>query len=159
MHFSNFTKIAVLSTALVLQARGGSSFPKINTGDFEVIQTTTVTSSRLQANFDIPTVPPFVPSAADLVVNTTAVPQGESAFVGWVFPAVGNNTAVFDGSSLNVSAFYTPPGGVEQFLFSLAYGPDAGESGGAVGFCGFNPGLLLAAVLNSSDPVGNYTGR
>ncbi|KAF8162186.1 hypothetical protein K438DRAFT_1858943 [Mycena galopus ATCC 62051] len=157
MHFSNFTKIAVLSTALVLQARGGLSFPRVTAGDFEIIQTTTVASSHgLLASVDIPTVPPLVPSTYDLIVNTT-VPQGEFAQLGWVFPTVGNNSAVFDGSSINVTVFYTPPGGVEEFVLGIASGPDIAPPGG-VGFCGFLPGFGLAAVLNATD-LGTSTGR
>ncbi|KAJ7111043.1 hypothetical protein C8R44DRAFT_799845 [Mycena epipterygia] len=158
MHFRNFTKIVLLSTALALQARARHSFPNVNAGDFELIQTTTAAPSRLLANVDIPTVPPFVPSAHNLIVNTT-VHQGEPALLGWIFPSVGNNTdpAVFDGSSINVTVLYTPPGGVEQAVFGIDSGPETPQPVG-VGFCGFFPGFFIAAVLNSSV-LGTYTGR
>ncbi len=116
MHFSYFSKIVLLSISLALQAHAGPSVPKVIAGDFELIQTT-VPSSRLLANAKIPTVGPFVPSEANLIVNTT-VPQGEFADLGWVFPSVGNDTEpVFDGFAKNISVFFTPPGGVEQFVF------------------------------------------
>ncbi|KAJ7453755.1 hypothetical protein FB451DRAFT_1280731 [Mycena latifolia] len=158
MHFSNFTKIVFLSTSLALQARAGPSFPKVNAGDFELIQATTAAPRRLLANVDIPTVPPFVPSADNLIVNTT-VPQGEFADLGWIFPSVGDNTdpAVFDGSSINVTVLYTPPGGVEQFVFGIDSGPETPQPVG-VGFCGFFPGFWIEGVLDSSV-LGTYTGR
>ncbi|KAJ7704038.1 hypothetical protein B0H17DRAFT_1326743 [Mycena rosella] len=156
MHFSNFTKIVLLSISLALQVRAGPSFPKVNAGDFELIQATTTAPSRLLANADIPTVGPFVPSADNLIVNTT-VPQGEFADLGWIFASVGDNTdpAVFDGFAKNITVLYTPPGGVEQFVFGIITGP---EIAGGDGFCGFFPGFWIEGVLDSSD-LGTYTGR
>ncbi|KAJ7028220.1 hypothetical protein C8F04DRAFT_1291378 [Mycena alexandri] len=153
MHFSNFTKIVFLSTSLALQARAGPSF-KVNAGDFELIQASTAAPSRLLTNADTPTVGPFVPSAYNLIVNTT-VPQGEFADLGWRFAPVGDNTdpAVFDGFAKNISVFYTPPGGVEH----IENGPDIGPPGGP-GFCGFFPGFWIEGVLDSSI-LGTYTGR
>ncbi|KAJ6540719.1 hypothetical protein B0H19DRAFT_1078120 [Mycena capillaripes] len=153
MHFSDFTKIVLLSTALALQARAGPS-PKITAGDFELIQGTPAAPSRLLANADLPTVGPFIPSAANLIVNTT-VSQGEIADLGWIFASVGDNTdpAVFDGFAKNISVFYTPPGDVEH----IANGPDIAPPGGE-GFCGFFPGFFLEALLDSSV-LGTYTGR
>jgi hypothetical protein len=125
MHFRNLANLVLLSTALSVQARASASFPKVTAGDFQLIQTTTAAPSRLLANADIPTVPPFVPSADNLIVNTT-VPQGEFADLGFIFPSVGDNTdpAVFDGSSINVTVLYTPPGGVETFVFGHVVGSE-----------------------------------
>jgi hypothetical protein len=119
MHFSNFTKFVLLATSLALQACAGPSFPKVTAGNFELIQSTTAAPSRLRANADIPTVGPFVPSADNLIVNST-VPQGGFAGLGWAFPSVGNisGSAVFDGFAKNITVLYTPPGGVEQFVFT-----------------------------------------
>jgi hypothetical protein len=118
MHFKTLAKVVLLSTALALQTGATPSFPKVIAGDFEIIQTAAVAPSRLLANVDIPTIPPFVPSADNLIVNTT-VPEGTPALLGWIFPSVGNNSdpAVFNGQSMNVTVFFTPPGGVEQFVF------------------------------------------
>ncbi|KAJ7930931.1 hypothetical protein B0H13DRAFT_2309238 [Mycena leptocephala] len=152
MHFSNFTKFVLLTTSLALQVCAGASFPKVTAGDFELIQSTTAAPSRLRANADIPTVGPFVPSADNLIVNTT-VPQGEFAGLGWAFPSVGNisGSAVFDGFAKNITVLYTPPGGVEH----IATGPaiDAGDA-----FCGFVPRFAVEGVLDSSV-LGTYTGR
>jgi hypothetical protein len=51
-------------------------------------------------------------------VNTT-VPQGDFALLGWIFASVGDNTdpAVFDGFAKKITVLYTPPGGVEEFVF------------------------------------------
>ncbi|KAJ6555405.1 hypothetical protein DFH09DRAFT_1165315 [Mycena vulgaris] len=157
MHFINFTKIVLLSTSLALQACAGPSFPKVIAGDFELIQTTTVAPSHL-ANADIPTVGPFIPSADNLIVNTT-VPQGEFANLGWIFASVGDNSdpAVFDGFEHNITVLYTPPGGVETFIFGIESGPETPQPVG-VGFCGFFPGFWIEGVLDSSV-LGTYTGR
>ncbi|KAJ7440992.1 hypothetical protein FB451DRAFT_1299465, partial [Mycena latifolia] len=129
-----------LSTSLALQARAGPSFPKVNAGDFELIQATTAAPRRLLANVDIPTVPPFVPSADNLIVNTT-VPQGEFADLGWIFPSVGDNT--------------DPR--VRWVLQTIDSGPETPQPVG-VGFCGFFPGFWIEGVLDSSV-LGTYTGR
>ncbi|KAJ7246957.1 hypothetical protein C8J57DRAFT_1724631 [Mycena rebaudengoi] len=158
MHFRDFTKIVLFSTSLALQACAGPSFPRVTVGDFELIQATTAAPSRLLANAKLPTVGPFVPSADNLIVNTT-VPQGEFASLGWIFESVGDNSdpAVFDGSFHNVTVLYTPPGGVETFIFGIDSGPDTPQPDG-VGFCGFFPGFWVTGVLSSSD-LGTYTGR
>ncbi|KAJ7333937.1 hypothetical protein DFH08DRAFT_879805 [Mycena albidolilacea] len=158
MHFRNFVNLVLLSTALSVQARASPSFPKVTAGDFQLIHTITAAPSRLLANADIPTVPPFVPSADNLIVNTT-VPQGEFANLGFIFPSVGDNTnpAVFDGSSINVTVLYTPPGGVETFVFGIDSGPETPQPVG-VGFCGFFPAFFVEGVLDSSV-LGTYTGR
>ncbi|KAJ7806796.1 hypothetical protein B0H14DRAFT_3882256 [Mycena olivaceomarginata] len=148
MHFRNLANLVLLSTALSVQARASASFPKVTAGDFQLIQTTTAAPSRLLANADMPTVPPFVPSADNLIVNTT-VPQGEFADLGFIFPSVGDNTdpAVFDGSFINLTVLYTPPGGVETI-----------DSGPETEFCGFFPEFFVEGVLDASV-LGTYTGR
>ncbi|KAJ7906451.1 hypothetical protein B0H13DRAFT_1880607 [Mycena leptocephala] len=148
----HFAKLVLLSTSLALQACAGPSFPKVTAGAFKLIQATTAVPSRLSTNADIPTVGPFVPSADNLIVNTT-VPQGEFADLGWIFASVGDNSdpAVFDGFAKNISILYTPPGGVEH----IESGPGIG---GGDGFCGFFPGFWIEGVLDSSV-LGTYTGR
>ncbi|KAJ7237024.1 hypothetical protein B0H12DRAFT_121405 [Mycena haematopus] len=151
MYFRTFSKFVFLSTVLVLQARAGPPFPQVIAGDFEIIQATTTAPSHLLASEDTPTIGPFVPSAANLIVNTT-VPQGVPADLGWIFASVGNNSdpVAFDGFSKNITVFYTPPAGVEQFVFSFAVG-----IGDANGFCGIFPGAWFEGVLDSSV-LGTY---
>ncbi|KAJ7237043.1 hypothetical protein B0H12DRAFT_1238355 [Mycena haematopus] len=152
MYFSKFTKFVFLSTALALQACAAAPFPQVTAGDFELIHATTAVPNRLLASEDTPTIGPFVPSAANLIVNAT-VPQGVPADLGWIFASVGNNsdTAAFDGFAKNITILYTPPGGVEH----LAFGPGIGN---ADGFCGIFPGFWLKGALDSSV-LGTYTGR
>jgi hypothetical protein len=47
------------------------------------------------------------------------VPEGEFADLGRIFESVGDDTEpfVYDGFAKNITVLYTPPGGVEQFVF------------------------------------------
>ncbi|KAJ6452475.1 hypothetical protein C8R45DRAFT_1083404 [Mycena sanguinolenta] len=151
MSFSYFSKIVLLFTALALQAWAAS--PQITKGDFKLIQVNSAAvPTPLVTADDTPTIGPFVPTAANLIVNTT-VPQGVDAEIGWIFNSVGDNSdpAAFDGSFKNITVFYTPPGGVEQFVFGIESGPDTD-------FCGIFPGFDLAGVIDSSV-LGTYYGR
>ncbi|KAJ7196244.1 hypothetical protein GGX14DRAFT_473830, partial [Mycena pura] len=147
----NLTKIAFLGTALALPAPATPSFPQVIAGAYELAQAI-VAPSRLWANVATPTVPPFVPSAENLIVNTT-VPQGERAHLGWTFPSMGYSpgTDVHDGSAINVTMYYTAPGNVERPIFGFFSGP-------RTGFCGFTAGSAGWAFLDSSV-IGTYTGR
>ncbi|KAJ7458211.1 hypothetical protein FB451DRAFT_1273928 [Mycena latifolia] len=152
MHFTNLAKIFLLSTSLALQASAGPSHPKVTAGNFPLVQTSAAGTgpSRLLASAG----PPFVPTEANLIVNIT-VPVGEPSLVGWVFDSVEDNSApVFDGFTINVTVFFTPPGGEEEFLLGIESGPEIGPGG----FCGFLPGFGVVAVLDEED-IGTYTGR
>ncbi|KAJ6452431.1 hypothetical protein C8R45DRAFT_1223487 [Mycena sanguinolenta] len=155
MHFSSLSKIALLSTALALQARAGPAFPQITKGDFGIIQGNTAASNPLLATAgDIPTTGPFVPTADNLIVNTT-VPQNVNAALGWIFDSVPGVTPyfpVFDGSAYNVTVFYTPPGGVETWIFGIDTGPDTTD------FCGIFSGYWVYGVMDSSV-LGTYGAR
>ncbi|KAJ7806810.1 hypothetical protein B0H14DRAFT_3483819 [Mycena olivaceomarginata] len=160
MHFRNFANLVLLSTALSVQARASASFPKVTAGDFQLIQTTTAAPSRLLANADIPTVPPFVPSADNLIVNTT-VPQGEFADLGSSSPPSGTTPTPPCSMGLpSTSPSSTPPRAVSRrsslgtFIDS---GPETPQPVG-VGFCGFFPAFFIEGVLDSSV-LGTYTGR
>ncbi|KAJ7196250.1 hypothetical protein GGX14DRAFT_575070 [Mycena pura] len=162
MHLRNLTKIAFLGAAFALPAPAAPSFPQVTQ--------TIVAPSHLSANVAIPTAPPFVPSADNLIVNTT-VPQGEDAFLGWTFLDMGftPGTVVHDGSAINVTMFFTAPGSVEQLAIghvvrsvSLIHGADGYTcslfSGPQIGFCAFNAGSASWAFVDSSV-IGTYTGR
>ncbi|KAJ6451901.1 hypothetical protein C8R45DRAFT_945935 [Mycena sanguinolenta] len=155
MYVSNFAQIFLLSTTLALRAGADPSSPLIVKGEFDLIQgSTAATPGRLATADDIPTTGPFVPKAANLIVNTT-VPQGTFADFGWIFDSVEGvtpGTAVFDGSAFNISMFYTPAGGVE-IRISIITGPNIGT-----GFCGFSSGSFTEALI-PSDVLGTYTGR
>ncbi|KAJ6479145.1 hypothetical protein C8R45DRAFT_933922 [Mycena sanguinolenta] len=148
MHFNSLSKIVFLSTALALQARAGPAFPHITKGDLEIVQGNTAAPDPLLATAaDIPTTGPFVPTADNLIVNTT-VPQGVNAALGWIDSTVAGVapfSPVFDGSSYNISVFYTPPGGVE----TSDTGPDTTD------FCGIFSGYWTYGVMDSSV-LGTY---
>ncbi|KAJ7617338.1 hypothetical protein FB45DRAFT_1034630 [Roridomyces roridus] len=152
MYFSNLAKLAVLAASLALQVCAALPAPKITVGDFEVVQGKSPVSivHRRQTP---PTVGPFVPTAANLIFNTT-VPQGTFADLGWKFNDVGDDSdpAVFDGFAKNISVFYTPPGEEEQFIFGIESGFDPET------FCGFFPGDFAEGVL-PSNTLGTYKGR
>ncbi|KAJ6452442.1 hypothetical protein C8R45DRAFT_1040662 [Mycena sanguinolenta] len=97
-----------------------------------------------------PTTGPFVPTADNLIFNTT-VPQGVNAVLGWVdtiIPGVPPFENVFDGSAKNITMFYTPPGGVEKPLIGFFSGP-------STGFCGVTPGSSSETFIDSSV-LGTY---
>ncbi|KAJ6479113.1 hypothetical protein C8R45DRAFT_359113 [Mycena sanguinolenta] len=153
MHFNSLSKIIFLSTALALQACAGPAFPHITKGNVGVIQGSIAATAPSPLGTP-PTIGPFVPTAANLLVNTT-VPQGTDAEVGWIFdtvPGVAPFATVYDGSAYNISVFYTPPGGDEEFVFGLLSGPDT------TGFCGIFSGFWLAGVIDSSV-LGTYAAR
>ncbi|KAJ6452506.1 hypothetical protein C8R45DRAFT_945735 [Mycena sanguinolenta] len=152
MHFTNFCKFVFISTALALQAHAAS--PPIIKGDFEIIEgTTAAPRSRLLATgADIPTIGPFVPTATNLLFNTT-VPQNVDANLGWIFDTVDTpNGEAFDGFSKNITVFYTPPNGIEIFVFRrvvsrylLAVGPTDPDV-----FCGIFSGFFIEGIIDSS---------
>ncbi|KAJ7237046.1 hypothetical protein B0H12DRAFT_1238358 [Mycena haematopus] len=151
MYFSKFTKFVFLSIALTLQARAGPSFPKVTAGDFELIHAATTVSSRSVTD-NIPTIGPFVPTAANLIFNTT-VPQGGTANIGWIFPSVGNNIlAEFDGFAKNITILFTPR------ATSSWIGPFGPGVNSTDGFCGIYPGYFLEGFLPTSV-LGTYQGR
>ncbi|KAJ7196278.1 hypothetical protein GGX14DRAFT_575093 [Mycena pura] len=146
MHLGTLTKIAFLGSALALPA----PFPQVIAGAYELAQTVVAPglAHGLWPHIPTPTVPPFVPSEDNLIVNTT-VPQGERAHLGWTFPLMGLSpgTAVHDGSALAVAMFYTAPGDVERRIFRLV-----------TGLCGFATGSSSRAFVDASA-IGTYTGR
>ncbi|KAF7340575.1 hypothetical protein MSAN_02129000 [Mycena sanguinolenta] len=151
MHFSSFNKVVLLSTAFSLQAR---ALPQITKGDFEIMQVNTAANHALAIADDTPTTGPFIPTADNLIVNTT-VPQGVNAALGWIDPTVAGVapfSPVFDGSAYNISVFYTPPSGVETFVFGVDTGPDTTD------FCGIISGYWIEGVIDSSV-LGTYLGR
>ncbi|KAF7342592.1 Protein disulfide isomerase [Mycena sanguinolenta] len=156
---SNFTKFVLLSTTLALHARAGPSpAPLPATGDSEPV---------------VPTVPFFVPTAANLIFNTT-VPQGVNATLGWVSNNVGDdsNPVAFDGSQKKHHCVVHAPGrcrGVRLEVCPIervlclsdcvhACPTSIGVGPGPDGFCGIFPGFVLKESIDSSV-LGTYTGR
>ncbi|KAJ6479149.1 hypothetical protein C8R45DRAFT_933927 [Mycena sanguinolenta] len=137
MHFNSLSNIVFLGVVLALQARAGPAFPHITKGDFSIIQGSTGTAAPSALLATPPTVGPFVPTAANLIVNTT-VAQGVDAALGWIFdtvPGVTDGSPVFDASA-----------------FNDCHWPDLTD------FCGFGSGFWLAGVIDSSV-LGTYAAR
>ncbi|KAJ7275694.1 hypothetical protein C8J57DRAFT_1589762 [Mycena rebaudengoi] len=140
-----------LISKVITGGRAGSFIPKIIASDKFEIQTIVPPRGRSTIVTSVQTsTAPWTPTAKSLIVNTT-VPQGEPAQLGWVFESIGDGPVVFDGFKKNVSVFYTPPAGTEQFIFGLSFGPDTG-------LCGNINGFGIAAVLDSND-LGTYNAR
>ncbi|KAJ6492096.1 hypothetical protein C8R45DRAFT_990393, partial [Mycena sanguinolenta] len=131
MYFRTFAKIILLSTVFALEASAG---PSSRTAD------------------NIPTTGPFVPTAANIISNTT-VPLGEAAVFGWVYDSVPNvpeSSPVFDGFAKNISAWFTPPGGKELLIFTnIVVGPFSSD------FCGIYSGSSVVGFL-PSQVLGTY---
>ncbi|KAJ7605204.1 hypothetical protein FB45DRAFT_1042652 [Roridomyces roridus] len=109
-----FAKLFLIIAPLALQTHA-----QILTADnpnLPLIQTPARASRVPQlSTLATPTVPAFVPAQSDIVKNTT-VPLGQISFLGWRFPVIAgfdDDTEVFDGTSKNITIFFTPPGGVE----------------------------------------------
>ncbi|KAJ7275695.1 hypothetical protein C8J57DRAFT_225610 [Mycena rebaudengoi] len=160
MFSRNFIALASLLSSFVFQVDAGSLIPKAIAGDFTItagdfeIQTFVSPSRILPIVASAQTsAAPWTPTAENLIVNTT-VPQGEPALFGWIFPSeegIEDGTAVLDGFAKIIAVFFTPPGGTEQFVFSLSVGPDTG-------LCGIITGFGIAAVSDSND-LGTYNAR
>ncbi|KAJ7244106.1 hypothetical protein C8J57DRAFT_1525377 [Mycena rebaudengoi] len=164
MFSRNFIALAALIlSSLILRVDAGSFIPKAIAGDrikiiandkFK-IQTIAPPSgiSRIVTSAQT-SIAAWVPTAADLIFETGPVPQGELAQVGWMFPSqdgIEDGTLFFDGFEKNITAFYTPPAGTEQWLFSFLVNPDDG-------FCGRIPGIGFGALVDSND-LGTYKER
>ncbi|KAJ7275716.1 hypothetical protein C8J57DRAFT_1589810, partial [Mycena rebaudengoi] len=160
MFSRNFIALASLLSSLVFQVDAATLIPKaipgghtITAGDFEIRTfaspssiSPTVTSAQTSAA-------PWTPTAANLIFNAS-VPQGEQAQIGWIYPSEGDikdGTTVHDGYARDVNWFFTPPGGTEQFLGGIFFGPETF-------LCGVFSGFGIAAVLNVND-LGTYKAR
>ncbi|KAJ7276606.1 hypothetical protein C8J57DRAFT_1223346 [Mycena rebaudengoi] len=165
MFSRNFIALASLLSSLVIQVDAGSlipkaavtggftgSFgPKVISGDFEIQSSATPSRISPIGTSAQTSIAPFPPTAENLIFNTT-VPQGEPALLGWIFSGTFDGSIVFDRFARNITVFYTPPAGTEQFVFSLFNIPPD------IGFCGFFPGVFFAGILDSND-LGTYNAR
>ncbi|KAJ7276605.1 hypothetical protein C8J57DRAFT_1466103 [Mycena rebaudengoi] len=166
MFSRNFIALAsLILSSLVIRVDAGTLIPKAisgsRTGSF-------IPKIISNGKFEIKTIAPpggisrivtsaqtsiaaWVPTAANLIVTTGTVFQGELAKVGWIWEGIPDGSVLFDGFEKNITAFYTPPGGTEEVLWSTSVGPDTN-------LCGIFPGFGFSVALDSND-LGTYKAR
>ncbi|KAJ7605205.1 hypothetical protein FB45DRAFT_1069578 [Roridomyces roridus] len=154
MHLSIVFVLLGASLPALTQA---SPNPKPTAGNFPIVNSPVGAAPAPDTDAGIPIVCPFVPSPDHLIVNTTIAP-GDIAFLGYQFriiPSVNKegNLQVFDGTAKNITTFYAPPGGPEQWLGGFESGPPIDST------CGFFSGMAFYSMIMDTSVVGTYRGR
>ncbi|KAJ7281818.1 hypothetical protein C8J57DRAFT_1219629 [Mycena rebaudengoi] len=160
----NFIAFASLLSSLVFQVDAGSLLPKAVIGDFTAsfgprviagdfeVQSSATPSRISPIGTSAHSIAPWAPLDENIVFNAP-VPQDEFAEVGWFFDGHGaeDGTIVFDGWAKNITVYYTPPSGIEEWVFSL-------WADASVGLCGIKNGLRVVIPLDSTE-LGTYNAR
>jgi hypothetical protein len=121
-----FIALASLLSSLVFQVNAGSqagatgSF-QLFSGNFEV-QTSVIPSHVSPIGTVAARIAPWAP-ADENIIFVAPVSDGDipgRAIVGWTFPPNGQEvgTPSLDGWARNITLYYTPPSGIEEWVFT-----------------------------------------